>query len=211
MLIRAGVLSCSAYLAANRQRFRERLARLFQVAATAPFSGVLRRHNRTLANRLLYWAFRGMSEDRVAILGQEYFDEILKEQLSSEALNLVQKARKEGHRIVLVSEGISFVVEALADYIKGVNHVLCNRLEFGNSVATGRLLPPVVGGFETARAISQFADEIGIDLSRSMAYAGQSSDLFFLSAVGKPCAVNPDFSLRQAAREANWPILEHRA
>jgi phosphoserine phosphatase len=34
--------------------------------------------------------------------------------------------------------------------------------------------------------------------------------MLLLSAVGKPCAVNPDFVLRRSARDADWPIIEYR-
>ena len=35
-------------------------------------------------------------------------------------------------------------------------------------------------------------------------------DMLLLAAVGKPCAVNPDFVLRRSARDADWPIIEYR-
>ena len=50
--------------------------------------------------------------------------------------------------------------------------------------------------------------EHDIDLERSFAYADSSSDLPMLSAVGNPCAMNPDFKLRTTARAYQWAVLE---
>jgi phosphoserine phosphatase len=33
--------------------------------------------------------------------------------------------------------------------------------------------------------------------------------MLLLAAVGNPCAVNPDFTLRRAARDARWPIVDY--
>ena len=53
--------------------------------------------------------------------------------------------------------------------------------------------------------------EHGIDLGRSIAYAGHGPDLLLLAAVGRPCVVNPDFTLRKAAKEADWPVVDYSA
>ena len=31
--------------------------------------------------------------------------------------------------------------------------------------------------------------------------------VMLMGAVGEPCAVNPDFTLRRAAEQANWPVV----
>jgi phosphoserine phosphatase len=50
-----------------------------------------------------------------------------------------------------------------------------------------------------------------LDLEHSVAYAGHGPDLLLLSTVGIPCVVNPDFTLRKAAKEADWPVVEYTA
>jgi phosphoserine phosphatase len=90
----------------------------------------------------------------------------------------------------------------------GIDEVICNRLEFKNHVATGRVLPPLLAEDEKKVSIQEYAAREGIDLSQSCAFSDSSADLPMLSAVGHPVATNPTRSLRRNALEKNWPILE---
>jgi phosphoserine phosphatase len=193
-LIDRGALAASAYFASNAQGMAERAFRVGALALGAPIYGFLAQNDRTLATRAAYVALRRMSEDRILELADEYFTDILSERIYDRGKELVKQARREGHRVVLLSEGIEQVVTRIAKEV-GVEDYVCNRLEFSNGECTGKLLDPVIGGHDSAR---------------SVAYAAHGADLLLLSAVGKPCAVNPDFALRGAARDADWPVLEYR-
>lgn len=210
-LLRHGLLSSAAYIVANEASIKGRMRRLGQVALTAPITQVLNFTDRSMSNRLLNLAFRGMSEDRIAVVAEEYVNDVLKDELSPEGLARLDRAKKDGHRVVLVSEAISFLVAPLRKHLRSVDDELCNQLEFRDGFTTGRLLPPIIGGHETSKAVMDYADHHGIDLRNSLGFAATGQDLLFLASLGSPCAVNPDFSLRQAARQANWPILEFRS
>lgn len=209
-LVGQGVLAATAYLAGNAQGFAERAIRLGHVVLAAPVFGLLGQNDRTLANRIAHLAYRGMSEDRVAVVGEEYFEDVLKDKVLEAGRELLKRARGDGHRVVLLSEQLSHVVSPLAAHL-GADDMVCNRLEFKDGAATGRLLDPVIGGHDGGRWVTRYAEEHGLDLARSVAYAAHGPDLLLLAAVGRPCAVNPDFTLRRAAREADWPVMEYRA
>jgi HAD superfamily phosphoserine phosphatase-like hydrolase len=209
ILVDRGALAASAYFASNAQGFAERAFRVGAIALGAPVYGWLAQNDRTLATRAAYVALRHMSEDRIAELAEEYFTDILKERIYERGKELVKRARKEGHRVVLLSEGIEPVVNKLVEEIGADAHV-CNRLEFVRGEATGKLLEPIIGGHDSSKWVKRYAQEQGLELSRCLAYAAHGADLLLLSSVGKPCAVNPDFALRAAARDADWPVLEYR-
>jgi phosphoserine phosphatase len=215
-LVDRGVLSASVYIASNGQGLTERLLRLGQVALTAPVYGLLGQNDRVLANRLAYVAARGMSEDRLAVLGEEYFEDILQERILDSGMDLLRKAKAAGHKIVLLSEGIEQFTRPLVAHLAETldidelpESLVCNVLELRAGEATGRLLDPVVGGHDSGRWASQYAQEHGVDLERSVAYAAHGPDMLLLAAVGNPCAVNPDYTLRRAASQADWPIMEY--
>ncbi len=210
-LLRHGALRASAFFAANAGGFRERALKLGQVVAFAPLALALRQSDRTTANRAAYAVCRGMSEDRVALLSDEYFEEALLPSLMTGGRELIASCRDEGYAIVLVSEALSFLAERVAEELGPVEELHANRLEFKSELSTGRLLNPVVGGFESGRWAREFASQRGIDLARSRAYASNGPDLMLLTAVGEPCAVNPDFTLRRAAKEADWPVVYYDA
>jgi len=204
-----GALAASAYFASNGQGFAERAFRIGALALGAPLYGFLAQNDRTLATRAAYVALRHMSEDRIAELSAEYFTDILSDRIYDRGRELVKQAKKQGHRTVLVSEGIVEVVAPLAREI-GADDFVCNHLEFLDGEVTGKLLGPVIGGHDAGRWAREYAKQHDLDLTRSVAYAAHGADLLLLSAVGKPCAVNPDFALRGAARDADWPVLEYR-
>lgn len=208
-LIPDSVLAASAYVAANAPGFGERVFRLGQVALSAPVYAFLGQTDRVLANRIAYLPYRNLSEDRIVLLAQEYFDDVLKDKILERGLELLDRARAEGHRIVLLSDGLAHVIEPLARHLKHVDYMACNHLEFRDGTCTGRLLEPVVGGHNGGRWATRFAADHDLDLARSTAFASHGPDVMLLAAVGRPCVVNPDFALRSAAREADWPILEY--
>ena len=208
-LVDRGALAASAYFAGNAQGFAERAFRLSALALGTPLYGYLAQNDRTLATRAAYVTLRRMSEDRIVELADEYYVEVLKERIYDRGRELIKKARKEGHRIVLISESIEPIVARLASELSA-DAFISNRLEFDNGEATGKLLEPVIGGHDAGGWVKRWAHENGVSLERSLAYAAHGADLLLLSAVGQPCAVNPDFALRGAARDADWPVLEYR-
>lgn len=210
VLVERGALALTAFFAANVQRLRYRLLRMGQMAVTAPAHKIIGQSDRGLATRMAYLTCRGMSEDRVVVLAEEFAD-TLADRILERGVELVRRLSREGKRVVLLSEGLAEVLEALGDRLGPADAIVANRLEFKGSSATGRLRDPVIGGHECGLWIKKYAAEQGIDLAKSAAYAAKGADLLLLSAAGEACAVNPDTTLRRAAREADWPILEYRA
>jgi phosphoserine phosphatase len=204
-----GVRAAAAYFAANAAGLRERALRLGHLAWTAPIYEVLGQSDRVLANRLAYLALRNMSEDRIAELAGEYWENVLREQVLSDGVELLRRARAEGKRVVLLADSVDVVVKPLVEHLRCVDDYVCNRLEFRSGYATGKLLDPVIGGHDGGRFIETYAREHGIDLAASSAYGAHGPDVLMLAAVGRPCAVNPDYTLRRAAREAGWPVMDY--
>jgi HAD superfamily phosphoserine phosphatase-like hydrolase len=204
-----GVRAATAYFAANAAGLRERALRLGHLALTAPVYELLGQSDRVLANRLAYLSLRNMSEDRIAELAEEYWQNILREKVLHAGVELLRRARSEGLRIVLLADSIEHIVRPLAEHLGCVDDYVCNRLEFRNGLATGKLLEPVIGGHDGGRMLTSYAQERGLDLSACTAYGAHGPDVLLLTAVGRPCAVNPDFTLRRAAREAGWPVMDY--
>jgi HAD superfamily phosphoserine phosphatase-like hydrolase len=210
-LLKRGTVAAAGYFAANGQGFRERATRLGHVAIAAAGFGLLGQNDRALANRMTWAALRGMSEDRLAVLAEEYVEEQAKPNLLDSGLELISRARRAGHRIILVSESLDRIVRPLAEHARRIDDVVSNSLEIVDGETTGRLVEPIVGGHEGGRWVRAYAEEHRIDLGRSVAYGCHGPDLLMLAAVGEACAVNPDYTLRRAATEARWPILDYAA
>jgi phosphoserine phosphatase len=211
VLVSRGVVHSALFMASQRAGMRERALRFGQAALAAPVLGLLGQNDRVFGNRLVHLAYRDMTEDRIVVLAEEYVEDVLKEKVLDSGVELLRKAKSDGHRVVVLSESISEIAERLQPHLRFCDEIVCNRLEYRDGKATGKLLDPVIGGYEGGRWLQGYAEQHGIDLSRSVAFAGHGPDLLLLSAVGRPCAVNPDYTLRKAAREADWPVMDYGA
>jgi thioester reductase-like protein len=138
-----------AFFTWNAQTFSERFRRrglIFVMAVLRPF---LYSTNRKFATRVVHTVLRGVTRDRLDLLGEEYFQYKLKPQLKAHGVVRVQELLQGGADVVLVSQGLEHVMKPLAQHL-GVKRIVANRLEFRDGVATGRLLEPVIrprGGF----------------------------------------------------------------
>jgi long-chain acyl-CoA synthetase len=108
------------------------LARPFAFAASPRF-----------ATRLLHTLLRGITRDRLDLLGEEYFHYVLKPHIRREAVEKLREVQASGGRLVLVSQALEHIARPLAEHV-GVECILANRLEFRDGRVTGRLLRPVI-------------------------------------------------------------------
>ena len=132
-----------AFLTWNAQTFTERFRRrglIFLMAALRPF---LYSTNRKFATRVLHTVLRGVTRDRLDLLGEEYFQYKLKPQLKPHGVQRVRELVDSGAEVVLVSQGLDHLMRPLAQHL-GVKRLVANRLEFRDGRATGRLLEPLI-------------------------------------------------------------------
>ena len=200
-------LVAAAWLASNAQGFGERIARLGNVALAAPLRMAGGLQAGSTSARMTWMALRGMSEDRVLTLTEEYADAYMRNDVLDVGKDLIKQARKQNRRIVLISDNIDLIVRPLADVI-GADDLICNKLEIKRNKATGRLEEPVIGGNLAGQWARAFAQEHEIDLEHSAAYGTQATDSLLLSTIGEPCVVNPDRQLRRLARDHHWPVVQ---
>ncbi len=132
-----------AFFTWNIQSFSGRWMRRSALALSALIRPLLYAADRVFATRFLHTLLRGVSRDRLDLLGEEYFHYYLKPKLKPEGIAKLKEAMANGEKIVLVSQGLDHVMRPLAEHL-GVDWLVANRLEFCDGLATGRLLSPVV-------------------------------------------------------------------
>jgi long-chain acyl-CoA synthetase len=163
-----------AFFTWNAQTFAERFRRRGLIFAMALLRPLLYATNRKFATRAVHTVLRGVTRDRLDLLGEEYFQYKLKPQLKPEGERKVQELIQSGAEVVLVSQALEHIMRPLAEYL-GVKHIVANRLDFRDGVATGRLLNPVIrprGAFapfrenmpDGRRAPKTLARHLGISL-----------------------------------------------
>src|SRR5450432_1954712 len=142
-LMELGALRPVLFFTWNSRSYAERWARRAGMAGMALLRPFMYGASRTFATRFLHTLLRGVSRDRLDLLGEEYFQYILKPQMRRDAVETLVEAIRAGERVVLVSQLLDHILKPLAKHF-GVESIIANRLEFRDGMATGRLLDPVV-------------------------------------------------------------------
>lgn len=210
-LLHGSVVDHYLYFAKTDPSLPERIRRLGQTVLKAPYLKYVDHLDRRRFNVEFYQSYRGLSEDRLAILGEALFEKVLRRKIYTGMKELLENDRKAGHDQVLLTGALDFVAWPVARHL-GIKKVVASVLEYGpNGLATGVLRPPIMAGPEKASWIREFAYDEDIDLRWSVAYADDAADLPMLSMVGRPVAVNPDARLLATARSHGWPVLHIEA
>lgn len=145
---------------------------------------------------------RGRTPEELRELVAGALEDVLRPLVYAESLSLVERHRRRGEPVYIVSATLQEIVEAIADDL-GFDGALGTRCEVVDGRYTGKAIR-ALHAENKAAAIR----ELPYDLAASTAYSDSHTDLPFLEAVGNPVAVNPDKRLRRIATERGWPILE---
>ena len=206
-LIKINIVHAFAFYASRHASLTESATRTIKTALSIPVFWAADKLSRKWFNEIFYRSYQGASEDRLVVLAEELFEDVILPNIYPRAKELIDESRRAGVRQVLVSGALDFTMKPLARYL-GVEDVIANRLEFVDNYATGKLRKPFVAGATKADIMRAYAKEHAIDLGESWAYTDSFSDYPMLAVVGHPTACNPDFRLRSLARSYDWPVLD---
>ncbi|WP_029289819.1 HAD family phosphatase [Cellulomonas sp. HZM] len=152
---------------------------------------------------------RGHSVAEVTAIAEDIYDEVLCLRIYPGTRKLLDEHVAAGHSVWLVTATPVEIAELLARRL-GATGGLGTIAEHANGFYTGRLVGDMLHGEAKAAAARALAARDGLDLERSYAYGDSLNDIAILSAVGRPCAINPEPRLRRHAAEVGWPVREFR-
>ncbi|MCW5633090.1 MAG: HAD family hydrolase [Rubrivivax sp.] len=155
------------------------------------------------------WRGRPLAEADAA--SRRFIDEVVRPMLRPEALQLIERHRREGDLLAIVTATNDFVTRPIARLL-GVPDLIATELERdGAGRATGAIrgVPAFREGKVTR--VQAWLAERGASLegcTRSVFYSDSTNDLPLLERVSDPVATNPGPSLERLARERGWPVLK---
>jgi len=139
-----------------------------------------------------------------------FYQDLLKPHLAPNIHARVDKHRRQGHRLILISGSVRYMLEPVAEDL-GFDHLLCTDLETGeDGLLTGRAKGPICLNSNKRILAEMLARKANIDLASSYAYGNHQSDLPLLELIGNPYVVEPTEPLRRVALANKWPILTYR-
>lgn len=119
--------------------------------------------------------------------------------------NRLRRAQHQGHYTVILSNGPSFIVGPIAEYL-GVNEWYSSHYDVdvdGNFSA----VQSVLLGDGKATCMEELTRRLQTCTSQVTAYSDSDLDLPFLKSAGTPVAVNPNSKLLKVSKEHAWEII----
>ncbi len=204
-LIASNVVESYSWLATRHLSLDERLRFTAKMLREAPALLALDRRDRGDFLRHFYRRYEGAPVERVQADAWELFTQLVITKSFPSGMRRVREHRALGHRTILITGALSFVVEPLRPLF---DEIVCATLSTSadGSVYTGELVDGPPTGEARALEMMRYADAEGLSLEESVAYADSASDLPMLEVVGHPVAVNPEPKLAAIARKRGWHV-----
>ena len=203
-LIASNVVESYAWLATRHLPDDERVRFTLRTLREAPGLLALDRRDRGDFLRHFYRRYEGASGARVGDDAWEMFSHLILTKSFPAGIRRIREHRALGHRTVLITGALDFVVEPLRPLFDEIVCASLGRDESGR--LTGELLAGPPTGEARVLAMADYAESEGLRLEESVAYADSASDLPMLEAVGFPVAVNPEAKLATIARKRGWHV-----
>jgi HAD superfamily hydrolase (TIGR01490 family) len=203
-LIASNVVASYSWLATRRLPLDERLRFIARTLAEAPSMLALDRKDRGDFLRHFYRRYEDAPIDQLDEDAAEMMSDLIITKSFPAAIRRVREHRALGHRTLLITGALDFVVKPLAPLFDDI--VCASLATTANGRYAGELTDVPPTGESRAQILFDYCDANGLDPAESVAYADSASDLPLLEAVGFPVAVNPETRLAAIARKRGWLV-----
>ncbi len=151
----------------------------------------------------------GHDVKEIRTIGEEIYNEFVRPAIWNGTIELAKQHLDAGDEVWLVTASPEDFANLIAEHL-GFTGAIGTKAEIKDGKYTGNLTGKLLHGKEKAVAITELAKLRGIDLKDCYAYSDSHNDLPLLTAVGNPCAINPDAKLRIMAFSQGWPVHDFR-
>jgi HAD superfamily hydrolase (TIGR01490 family) len=203
-LIASNVVASYAWLATRRLPRDERWRFVAKTLVEAPSLLALDRRDRGDFLRHFYRRYADAPAERLEHDARELFSDHILTKSFPAAIRRVREHRALGHRTLLITGALDFVIEPLRPLFDDI--VCAVMAERPDGTYSGELTTVPPTGEARAQLMLDYAAAEGLSLAESVAYADSASDLPMLEAVGFPVAVNPETRLAAIARKRGWLV-----
>ena len=203
-LIASNVVESYSWLATRHLSKADRIRFTLNTLKEAPSLLALDRQDRGDFLRFFYRRYEGADAARVEEDAWSLFAGMILTKSFPAAIRRVRQHRALGHRTILITGALDFVVgplRPLFDEVVAPSLSVDSRGKLTGELNVG---PPT--GEARALILREYAEAEGLSLEQSVAYADSASDLPMLECVGHPVAVNPEVKLAAIARKRGWHV-----
>ena len=203
-LIASNVVESYSWLATRRLDRAERTRFALRTTAEIPSLLALDRKDRSDFLRFFYRRYEDAPVVQLDKDSIELLSALIMTKSFPAAIRRVREHRALGHRTVLITGALDFVVKPLAPLFDEI--IAAEMTTKADGTYTGELTAVPPTGETRAQIMADYCEAVGCRLEESVAYADSTSDLPMLEAVGFPVAVNPETRLAAIARKRGWLV-----
>jgi len=156
--------------------------------------------------RLYASALEGRGVDDVKELAKRFIEVYLPQRILPYSKPLIRSVSELVDVTIAVSGSPIEVVEELEEL--GFDKIYGSIFENKSGIYTGRVIINLILGEEKAELVRRVAEELKVDLSKSLAFGDTDQDAPLLSLVGLPIAINPNRKLREICKSKGWRWLD---
>ena len=204
-LVATNVVDSYAWLATRHMDLPERARFTVRTLLEAPRMLALDMVDRGDFLRWFYRRYQNADLGELRGEASELTSDLLLEKSFPAGIRRVREHRELGHRTLLITGALDFVLEPFRPLF---DDVVCAHMNATDGELTGELEEAPPTGEARALIMADYAKQYGLDLAECVAYADSTSDLPMLEAAGFPVAVNPETKLAAIARKRGWHV-EH--
>jgi HAD superfamily hydrolase (TIGR01490 family) len=203
-LIASNVVESYSWLATRRLDRAERVRYAVRTTAELPSLLALDRKDRGDFLRFFYRRYEDAPAAQLDVDAVELLSQLIVTKSFPAAIRRVRHHRALGHKTILITGALDFVVKPLAPLF---DEIIAAKMGVkADGTYTGELTDVPPTGETRAQILADYCDAEGLRLEDSVAYADSTSDLPMLEAVGFPVAVNPETRLAAIARKRGWLV-----
>lgn len=203
-LISSNVVESFSWLATRRLNMPERVRYVLRTLAQAPGLSSMDRKDRADFLRFFYRRYEDAPVAQIAEDSKELLTQLIVTKSFPAGIRRVREHRALGHRTVLITGALDFVVAGLKPLFDEI--VAAEMTVRPDGTYSGELASAPPTGETRAQVLADYCAAEGLLLEESIAYADSTSDLPLLECVGFPVAVNPETRLAAIARKRGWLV-----
>ena len=145
--------------------------------------------------------------DELNRLHHTFMQECILPIISPQARELVDKHRKLGHELLIITATNRFITGPIAKEF-GIKQLLATEAEIIDNRYTGKVAgTPCFQGGKVTR-LNHWLEQTGHTLDDSWFYSDSHNDIPLLDKVTHPVAVDPDEKLAEYAAKKDWDIVQ---
>lgn len=152
---------------------------------------------------------KNWSTHRLALLVDKFFKETLKPVIYKDALEIIEKHKKKGDAVILVSNSVEPIVKKIADELK-LDYFLGTKLELVDNKYTGKIIGDIVYGEHKPSYVKKYLAAHKLTLNGSWCYSDHISDLPLFSLCENCVASNSSRELANYAKRRGWQIVDFK-